>query len=82
MHSQFDSKEELIQEIENHIQKLKNEDFSKVEDLITLFAPTGEFQEISIDSGWSKLYLILSERFDNAIKELIEEFNLNPFSNI
>ncbi|MFW9875455.1 MAG: hypothetical protein ACFFG0_20300 [Candidatus Thorarchaeota archaeon] len=57
------------------------EDLSKIKDLIILFAPTSDLQEISLDSGWSELFLIISERFDSVIKDLIEEFNIKPFSN-
>lgn len=77
----FKSKDELIFEIDAHIQKLKLEDFSKVRDLILLFAPTSDFQEISISSGWSNHYLNLSERFDIAIEGLCEKFQIKPFFN-
>ena len=77
--STFDSKDELIFEIDTHIQQLKLEDFSKVKDLILLFAPTSDFQEISLSSGWSNHYLNLSERFDIAIEGLCERFHLKPF---
>jgi len=79
--SLFDTKEDVINELDNHILKLTKEDFSNIEDLIILFAPTSDLQEISLSSGWGKLFLIISEKFDSAIKDLIEEFNLKPFSN-
>lgn len=81
IHSIFNTKEDVMNELNNHIQKLKMEDFSKIEDLIILFAPTSDLQEISLDSGWSKKFLEISENFDLAIKDLIEEFNLKPYSN-
>jgi hypothetical protein len=77
--STFNSKDELIFEIDAHIQKLKLEDFSKIRDLILLFAPTSDFQEISLSSGWSNQYLNLSERFDIAINNLCKKFQLKPF---
>ncbi|MFX1281959.1 MAG: hypothetical protein ACFFA3_21600 [Promethearchaeota archaeon] len=80
-HSIFDTKEDIINELNNHILKLKIEDFSKIEDLIILFSPTSDLQEISLDSGWGKKFLEISENFDLAIKDLIEEFDLKPFSN-
>ena len=76
----FDSKDDLIIEIDTHIQKLKLRDFSKVKDLILLFAPTSDFQEISLSSGWSNDYLKISERFDVAIRSLCENYKLKPFS--
>jgi len=77
--STFDSKDELIIEIDVHIQKLKLRDFSKINDLILLFAPTSDFQEISLSSGWGNRYLNISERFDVVIEGLCEKFNLKPF---
>ena len=74
--SVFDTEKDLINELDNHIQKLTKEDFSKFEDLIILFAPTSDLQDISIDSGWGEIFLIISDKFDFAIKDLIEEFNL------
>ncbi len=75
----FDSKDELIIEIDTHIQKLKLKNFSKIKDLILLFAPTSDFQEISLSSGWGNQYLNISERFDIAIRGLCEKYQLKPF---
>lgn len=77
--SQFDSQEEIINELDNHILKIKSEDFSNLGELIILFAPTSDLQEISIDSGWGQLFLSISKRFDSAVKDLIEEFNVRLF---
>ena len=77
--STFDSKDELIFEINTHIQKLKNKDFSKIKELILLFAPTSDLQEIALSSGWSDDYLNLSGRFDIGIKILCEKNQLKPF---
>ncbi len=80
LHSGFGTPEDLNKELDKHIQKLSKEDFSKLDDLIILFAPTSDLQEISVDSGWGNLYIKLSEKFDIAINNLIEEYNLKPFS--
>jgi len=79
LRSWFDTKEDLITELENHIIKLKKEDFSNIKELVILFAPTSDLQEISIDSGWGQMFLIISKKFDGAIKDLIEEFNIELF---
>lgn len=81
IHSKFNTKEEIINELNNHILKLKIEDFSQIEDLIILFSPTSDLQEISLDNGWGKKFLEISENFDLAIRDLIEKFDLKPFSN-
>jgi len=72
IYSTFDSIEDLIFELDTHIQKLKDEDFSKIDDLILLFAPTSDLQEISISSGWGKQFLDISERFDSVTKDLFD----------
>ena len=77
--STFDTKDELIIEIDAHIKKLKLRDFSKIKDLILLFAPTSDFQEISLSSGWGNQYLNISESFDIAIKGLCKKNQLKPF---
>ena len=76
LRSGFNSQEDVIEELDNHIFKLRKEDFSNIEELIILFAPTSDLQEIAIDSGWGQLFLDTAERFDSAIKDLIKEFNI------
>ncbi len=80
IHSGFDSPEDLIEELDNHIKNLTKEDFSKIDDLIILFAPTSDLQEIAIDNGWGDLYIELSEKFDSTINNLIEDYHLTSFS--
>lgn len=79
LHSSFNTEEDIIGELDNHIFRLRKEDFSNIEELIILFAPTSDLQEISIDSGWGQMFLTISKRFDSAVKDLIEEFNIKPF---
>jgi hypothetical protein len=38
--------------------------------LKSLFAPTGDLQEISMSAGWSEEFLVLSSRFDLAVNNL------------
>jgi hypothetical protein len=38
--------------------------------LESLFAPTGDLQEVSIAGGWGDEFLALSARFDAALKRL------------
>lgn len=80
--SRFDTKDEVINGLDSHIINLKRKDFTEIEDLIILFAPTSDLQEISLASGWGEQFLTLSERFDSAIEDLIKEFKINPFSNL
>ena len=61
----------------DHIRRLKIKDFSKILDLIAIFLPTGDLQEIPLSSGWADDFLNISEKFDNVIKDIIEEFQLD-----
>ena len=66
--STYDTKEVLILELKNYIQRLQNNDFSPIEQLISLFLPTGDLQEIAISSGWGEEYLSISKKFDDLIQ--------------
>ena len=68
--SHFDSKEEVIDELNEHVRRLQSNDFTNISELTILFAPTGDLQEIALSSGWAEEYLIVAESFDNAIKAL------------
>jgi hypothetical protein len=41
-----------------------------VQNLSTLFAPTGPIQEVSISSGWGQDFLVLAERFDQEFASI------------
>ena len=69
--SHFNSEEEVIEELNGHIRRLEDNDFSKLEDLKLLFAPTASLQEISISSGRGEVFLELSTEFDHIIKGLV-----------
>ena len=68
IYSGYDTKEEVINEIDIYISKLMVKDCSVIAKINLLFAPTGTFQELSISNNWSDLYMELSELFDRAIK--------------
>ena len=68
--SRFDSEEDVIAALDDHIENLLSHNFSNIWDLIILFAPTGSLQEISISNGWGAEYLALASEFDTAINEL------------
>ena len=68
--SRFDSEDDVIVALDDHIENLIFHNFSNIWDLMILFAPTGSLQEISISSGWGAEYLALASEFDVAIKEL------------
>lgn len=67
-YSTYRSEEELVNELDLYIFKLKANDFSCNKEISLLFAPTGDLQEIAIDSGWSEEYMELAEIIDKYIK--------------
>ena len=67
----FETKEDFLKELDNHIQKFQNNDFSSIEQLIGLFLPTGDLQEIALSSGWGEEYLAISKKFDDLIQLIL-----------
>jgi hypothetical protein len=68
--SRYNIVEEAVEDIDQHIDRLRRGDLSKIEYLTLLFAPTGSLQEISISCGWGERFIYLSARFDRAIEPL------------
>lgn len=62
--------EELITEIDFNIKFLEINDEQGLEFFQLSFLPTGTFQEISIQNGWSEEYLKLASQFENIYKNL------------
>jgi hypothetical protein len=58
------SVEELIDELESEIARIKNSESPDTKRSRMLFAPTGSIQETSIDNGWGDDFLRLSEIVD------------------
>ncbi len=56
--------EEALSEIDAILIQLENG--SIPDDIELLFGPTGPIQEVSMSSGWSRDFLLLAERFDEA----------------
>ncbi|NFN23979.1 hypothetical protein FDB63_02555 [Clostridium botulinum] len=67
-YSTYKSEKQLISDLDTYIAKLKVNDFSCNKEISFLFAPTGDLQEIAIDSGWSDEYMELAEIIDRHIK--------------
>ena len=66
--SSFNTSKEIVDVINNHIERLSNSDYTKINELILLFLPTSDFQEISISNGWSEAYLKMATEFDSLNK--------------
>jgi hypothetical protein len=68
--SHYNNVEEVVDDINQHIERLRRGDLSKIDDLRLMLAPTGSLQEISISSGWGEGFLHLAARFDRAIEPM------------
>jgi len=67
--SSWDDCTHANKEIDDHIERIRKNDFSKSLDLRVLFAPTGPIQEVSVSSGWGDEFLTLAKRYDRAESE-------------
>ncbi|WP_346866651.1 MULTISPECIES: hypothetical protein [unclassified Clostridium] len=67
-YSTCESEKQLISDLDVYIAKLKSNDLSCKKEISLLFAPTGDLQEIAIDSGWSDEYIKLAQIIDRCIK--------------
>jgi hypothetical protein len=61
--SSWNDQEQALVEIDSILVQLEN---GSLPDIEVLFAPTGPIQEVSMSSGWSRDFLKLAERFDEA----------------
>ena len=68
--SDYDSPEELKEEMGKYITELENGDFTHLSECHLYFLPTGAFQEIAMSNCWAAKYLTLAQQFDREYKEL------------
>lgn len=67
--SRYETLEDVLNEIDLHISRLKENNILYLSELTIIFAPTGSFQEVSISNGWGNEYIQLASRFDAAIEK-------------
>ncbi|MCQ4922202.1 hypothetical protein NE686_03840 [Tissierella carlieri] len=67
-YSSYNCEQELIDELDCYIEQIKDDDFSRTDDILLLFAPTGNLQEISMDSGWGREYIKFADIIDINLK--------------
>ena len=61
---------DIIQEIRAELDSIRTTNQLRHPTQLSIwFAPTGVLQEIAIDNGWRKEYLILSEAFDRELNK-------------
>ena len=67
-YSGYENYESASKEIENYINRIRKNDISVIKDLELHFAPTGKFQELSMENNWENEFIEMSKIFDNYIK--------------
>ncbi|MDR1773682.1 MAG: hypothetical protein LBR30_02280 [Clostridioides sp.] len=75
--SEYDSKEDAVEEMQNILESVESGDYSVLRRLRTLLLPTGSIQEISIDSGWAQEYIIIGSRMEKLIDLIMSSSNSN-----
>ncbi|MHA2370959.1 MAG: hypothetical protein ACXADX_19260 [Candidatus Hodarchaeales archaeon] len=67
--SGYDSEEEIIGELRDHIEKLEANELSMIAEIKLLFAPTSSLQDIAIQSGWGEDFLAISSKVDGLVEK-------------
>jgi len=65
----YEDQDELLEDLRDHARRLGVGDASRLDELHTLFLPTGPLQDIAIDSGWHDKYMTLASRFDEQYRQ-------------
>ncbi|MFF5019894.1 hypothetical protein [Streptomyces sp. NPDC001165] len=62
----FADEEELVSDLQDHAERLRRGDVSRLPELKFLLLPTGSFNEIALSNGWGDIYVTLANRFDEV----------------
>ncbi|MEV6430877.1 hypothetical protein [Nocardia sp. NPDC051463] len=68
--SRYSDERELVNDLTDHAQRIRQGDLSRLPDLSFLFVPTGPLCEIAASSGWLEAYTVLGNRFDELHSRL------------
>ena len=68
--SRYSDKRELLADLTDHAERVRQGDLSRLADLRYLFVPTGPLCEIAASSGWLDVYTMLGNRFDEAYERM------------
>jgi hypothetical protein len=67
--SGYNSAEEIIGELCDHIEKLKTNELTPIGEIKLLFAPTSSLQDIAIQSGWCENFLAIASKVDSLLEK-------------
>lgn len=66
--SSWEDSAAAVAEIDHHLASIERGTIPRLS-LSTIFAPTGPMQEVAISSGWSREFLALADRCDDALSK-------------
>jgi hypothetical protein len=67
--STWENASEAVAELDAYIAWIETGCSFSNSSLVSLFAPTGNIQEVSLSSGWGNHFVPLAERFDSVFAE-------------
>ena len=70
MWTYYDSPQEIWDEIDNYLKGLRASDYNTLVSVGSLFYPACDFQRVAMDNGWGNEYLVLAQRYDEAVEKL------------
>jgi hypothetical protein len=60
----YDDQRELLLDLQDHAERIRNGDASRPPELKFSLLPTGDLNEIAFSSGWGAAYVRLANEFD------------------
>lgn len=60
----YDDQQELLDDLHDHVERIRNADASRLPELKFSLLPTGDLNEIAFSSGWGSAYVRLADEFD------------------
>jgi hypothetical protein len=61
----YDDQQELLHDLHDHAERIRNGDPSRLRELKFSLLPTGDLNEIAFSSGWGAAYVRLADEFDD-----------------
>ena len=61
----YDDQHELLLDLQDHAERVRNGDASRLPELKFSLLPTGDLNEIALSSGWGDAYVRLADEFDD-----------------
>jgi hypothetical protein len=61
----YDDQQELLDDLHDHAERIRNEDASRLPELKFSLLPTSDLNEIALSNGWGAAYVRLAGEFDD-----------------